>query len=46
MVLVPRESRENGQYPKIGEFKKWKFSFFSTENNSMLVSFSKKLATL
>ncbi len=34
------------QYPKIGEFKKWKFSFFSTENNSMLTSFGKKLLSI
>ena len=34
-----------GQYPKIGEFKKWKFSF-PTLNNSMSTSFSKKLVTV
>ncbi len=32
--------------PKIGENQKWKFSFFSVENNSMLTSFGKKLVTL
>ncbi len=35
----------DGQYPKIGEFKKCKFSFFH-KNNSMSTSFGKKFVTL
>ena len=35
-----------GHNPKIGENQKWKFSFFSIENNSMLMSFGKKLVPL
>ncbi len=34
------------QNRKIGENKKWKFSFFPVENNSMLISFGNKLVTL
>ncbi len=35
-----------GQHPKIGELKKnGKSGFFFAENNSMLISFSKKLVT-
>ncbi len=35
-----------GHNPKIGENQKWKFSFFSLENNSMLRSFGKTFVTL
>ena len=37
---------QGGQYLKVGENKKLKFIFFSGENNSMSISFDKKLVTL
>ncbi len=33
-------------HKKIGELKKWKFSFFSVEKNSIFTSFGKKFVTL
>ena len=42
---MPDASSVNPAKPEVREFKKWKFSFFSIENNSMSTSFGKKLIT-